>query len=138
MTVARKQRRIIDGYPASSEFQNSLGGGGSVFVECGFCTRRHYAFGRGGSVDDGDGLVDDIINDAQKDPDGVFVYSDDCVHYKEINGLAIPTCCPCNGLRFYENFIWKHRSIFREYMKNMESKLEKELESVRGYQWHLT
>lgn len=108
------------GLKPSELFLNSLQGGGSHHVNCGFCGRQHYC-------PDSSSLYDDDVEEYNRqareehaaDPDGVILHlDDDYALTKDINGMAIVIDCPCNGLAIYENFIWTDRNSIRRYLGN--------------------
>lgn len=118
----------------SEMFINSLDGGGSHFMTCGYCGRDHYCpdsdhIYRGDEEDAGD--YEDYLQEALKaqkaDPDSVVIhYGVDFVSAKDLNGTAFVLECPCNGLAKYEAFIWDSKDSIRKYLK---VRIEQE------YQW---
>jgi hypothetical protein len=112
--------RISSDKQASDMFINSLSGGGSHFMTCGFCGRDHYCPDSNmisKYEEEYDGYLENALAGKEKDPDGVYIHYDvDCVMAKDINGIAIVLECPCHGLVNYETFIWESRYDIHSYL----------------------
>lgn len=120
----------------SDIFLDSLKGGGSHYMVCGYCGRTHYCpesdnfyHNDGDRVDEEDAYkyyLEEALAEQKKDPDGVVIhYNVDCVMTKDLNGMAFVLECPCNGLAKYEDFIWHSKNDIRNYLKN---RIEQEFE----------
>lgn len=134
------KNRDVAGPEPSEEFLAALRGGGGVFIDCGNCGREHYAIESPHMADnwkdpewDDEKFRASLIERAKTDKNVVLHYGCDSVYYYDFDNYLIPDGCPCNGLRRYENFMWAHRGIFKNYMNNMAQKLERELETVKGF-----
>lgn len=110
--------KIASPTPPSDLFVDSLGGGGSHHMNCGFCGRDHYC-------PDSDSIYEDDVEEYQKsaraaydaDNEGVVLHFDyDSVSAKDLNGISFVVDCPCNGLAIYEKFIWADRDAIRQYL----------------------
>lgn len=108
------------GLKPSELFLNSLEGGGSHQMNCGFCGRQHYCPDSNSIYeDDVEEYNRNALAEQAEDPEGTILHlDDDYVFAKDINGMAIVIDCPCNGLAIYENFIWKDRNLIRHYLGN--------------------
>lgn len=109
----------------SAIFVDSLYGGGSHFMVCGYCGREHYCPDSYVVLNDDDpdhpyeNYLTDVLAAKEKDPDGIVIhYDDDYVRAKDLNGMAFVIDCPCNGLYIYEQFIWQDKDSIRNYLKN--------------------
>ena len=119
----------------SEMFLNSLPGGGSHFMTCGYCGRDHYCLDAetisNGACDPDEEVaesyksyLEEALFEQAKNPEGVVIHYDvDCVMTKDLNGMAFVIECPCNGLAQYEQFIWKEKNAIRRYLK---SRIEQE------------
>lgn len=103
----------------SRMFVESLPGGGASCLFC-YCGRTHYAPGNVADSDDPDDYqryLDSALDEQKTDPAGIVInYEDDFVRGKDIDGKTFVVDCPCNGLRRYENWMWSHRAVFRDYL----------------------
>ena len=128
-----KTYKIVEGEPPSQFFMDSVSQNGVYGPECycGFCGRTHWA------VDDAYAAPEKEPADyedyyenytcitekaaaklVEQDPEGnVLNYSTDCFDCVEINNINFVLGCPCNGLRLYEDFIWRNKNVIRSYLK---------------------
>lgn len=95
------------------------GGGSSVYCNCG---RQHYAPENLLDSDDENDyahMLADALEEKQKDPDGVIIHTEtEFVYAKDIDNKTFVVDCPCNGLRKYEDWIWNHKDLIRDYLKD--------------------
>jgi hypothetical protein len=112
----------------SELFLNSLTGGGSHYMVCGYCGRSHYCpesdnfYHNDNDRNDEDDAYAHYLREAlaeqKKDPEGVVIHYDvDFVEAKNLAGMAFVIECPCNGLSKYEDFIWNNKNDIRNYLK---------------------
>lgn len=123
----------IEGEPPSQFFLDALSKTGTYGPECycGFCGRTHWA-------------VDDAYAPPEKEPEDYEDYYErytciteaagakliaenpegnvlnrttDCFDSAYINGINFVLGCPCNGLRHYEDWIWRNKNEIRSYLK---------------------
>lgn len=93
-------------------------------MECEWCGRRHFCPEVSWGWTDED--AEDVKNfkeyaesEYERNPEGtVLHYDSDAVSGVLVNGINFVLCCPCNGLRKYEVFIWEHRNMIRKYLKD--------------------
>ena len=104
----------------SKMFLKTLWGGGSSSVYCN-CGRQHYApRNLEDSYEERDYpiMLADILEEQKQNTDGVIInHEDDFIYTKDIDNKTFVIDCPCNGLRRYEEWIWNHREIIRDYLK---------------------
>lgn len=121
-----KKYSVSDKTP-SEIFVDSLPGGGSHYMTCGYCGRDHYcpdssSIYRGDDEDD-KGDYEYYLQEAlwaqKEDPDGVIIhYDEDFVAAKDLAGITFVLECPCNGLAKYEDFVWNNRNVIRRYLQD--------------------
>lgn len=106
----------------SAEFLNSLGSGiGSSCLECS-CGREHYAPNSFSNSE-----ITAMNKKKKLNPDGVVIHIGfDGISSRVLNGLDWVTCCECNTLGKYEQFIWEERDIIRRYLKAKSERLLQE------------
>jgi hypothetical protein len=96
----------------------TVAGGSNISCNCG---RDHYAPNNlrdSYDEDDYQSMVDNCTEEKKGDPEGVVInYEDDFIYFSEVDGKLFVDGCPCNGLRKYEDFIWKNRNMIRDYYK---------------------
>ena len=123
----------------SELFVDSLRGGGSHYMVCGFCGRTHYCpessniYHNDEDKEDEENAYKNYLSEAleeqKKDPDGVVIhYGVDTVIAKDLNGMTFVLECPCNGLTKYETFIWAERDSIRRFL---QARIEQEAQWVR-------
>lgn len=97
---------------------------GSYDMECGWCGREHLC----PDVNWGHGYYDMQDEKSWKEhaearhaenPEKVVLhYEYDSVSGAIVNGINFVLICQCNGLAKYEKFIWEHRNLIRDYLKD--------------------
>lgn len=94
------------GESASETFYSATMGGGGTSVHC-TCGIDHVAMG--GFDEDEEHPVED---------DNTKTHDADCVSYITLDGQIFSTDCKTCMIKLkrYENFIWNHRGMIREYL----------------------
>lgn len=118
------QYKIVEGPRASKFFLDAC----EVYyrygpeVHCEYCGRTYY------TVDDN--FSDTCLTEKDADiiykenPDGYILdYTTDGFDVACFGGKEIIVNCECNGLRAYEDFVWKNKQSIRYYLK---SRIEQE------------
>lgn len=101
---------------------SGCGGHGSYEMECNWCKRQHFCpenqWAWDGTEEETEGFKKYAEAEYEKNPEGVVLHYDtDSISGVLVNGINFVLCCPCNGLRRYETFIWTHRNMIRNYLK---------------------
>lgn len=126
MSETKKKEYKTEEYAPSDMFIDAVaseGGHGSYDMECGWCGRMHYCpeVKWGWSDEDREdakNFKEYAENCYKENPEGVVLhYDSDAVSGVLVNDINFVLCCPCNGLRRYETFIWHHRGLIRNYLK---------------------
>lgn len=116
------QKYAVSDKEASEIFRKSLQSCGSYEIHCN-CGREHVCPDSSSLIDyDGhhrDQYLQYVTGNKEKDPHGIIIhYNKDYVRGYDIDGKAFVEDCPCNGLRRYEDWIWKNRDSIRSYLKD--------------------
>ncbi|KKL61563.1 hypothetical protein LCGC14_2194060 [marine sediment metagenome] len=111
-----------DDYPVHSKKAPSLqfeeafvAASTSTTIVCQLCGRTHCGEERDEDVD-----VEGI--------EGLVVQERGWAAHGVIDGKQFGEGCPCNGLRKYEDFIWKHRYQIIKYLKGRLQEMQEEVE----------
>jgi len=115
-------------------FLDSLQGGGSHSMSCGWCQREHlcpdniYADSDRNNFDT---YKEFCENEYKNNPETVVLHYDcDCVIAKDLNGVAFVLDCPCNGMEMlaeYEAYLWEYRNSIKQYF---------DVRTKQESQWH--
>lgn len=122
--------------PPSEMFVNAVCHGGTPAIDCQLCGRTHFAtHDRGITWQPGE--LEDLRAKAKEKPDKYIEDSNsDSVFFGAIDGHQVVADCPCNRLRLYEDWIWKHRRVIAEYLRArvaaMRVQVEEEDDVVAG------
>lgn len=100
--------------PASDTFKRAVCHSVSIVVECEHCSRNYFDSEQAECFEEGE--LEELLLKAENKPDKYI--DTDSTHWGHIDGKqAVVNCC-CNVLRKYENFIWDHRYIISDYLKD--------------------
>jgi len=99
-----------------SEIMMELASAGSIAADCTACGRTHFnAFNESESFYE-EGELERYIERNAKNPDECCAH-DHSISFININGEQIVVDCPCNRLRMVEDFIWGHRYLIADYLR---------------------
>lgn len=100
---------------ASDLFMDLVCNQGTPSATCQLCGRSHFASGSGSYNSDEE--IQRWRESAEKEPDKWCEVSEDGLAFGHINGIQVVYDCPCHKLRKYEDFIWSHRSLIINYIR---------------------
>ena len=67
----------------------------------------------------------------KRNPDKYILMDYDSVSLAEIDHQQVVLGCPCNGLRRYEDFVWRERRGIAEYMQQRLLQAQKQLKELK-------
>lgn len=113
MSEHRKHKTdLLD--PPSEDFENLVCDGGTSDATCELCGREHFATENPGWEP---GELEACERKLKEEPERWVRWDgDDSVRIGTIDGQQVVIGCPCNGLRRFEDFIWRHSSIIGRYL----------------------
>lgn len=117
--------------PPSDEFMGAVCNAGSIVADCEFCGRTHFVDEHWGDFEEGE--FENLMKKYEEDPDKyVFNNEYSSVSLGYLDGKQVVWGCPCNAGSRYEEFMWNHRYIFRDYIKAKAKKIAENAEMETG------
>lgn len=101
-------------HDASDIFKQAVCHSSSISVQCEFCGRNYFDSEQAGCFEEGE--LEELQLMAKSEPDKYI--DGDFTHWGDIDGKQVVVNCCCNALRKYEDFIWSHRHIIIDYLKD--------------------
>lgn len=113
---------------ASEMFMDLVCDQGTPSADCELCGRTHFASGQGSCYDVEE--IERCQRAADKEPEKWCEHHEDGISFGFIDGKQVVFDCPCNKLRRYEDFIWRHRDLIVSYLQRRG---EAELKEAAGF-----
>jgi len=108
--------------PPTELFERLVIDAGTPRGTCGFCGREHIA--SDGHLDEGE--LEGFRKKSAISPQRYREHACHSVGIGELNGITWVEGCECNSAWKYENFIWSHRRLIIEYLKERTAEMAKQ------------
>jgi len=121
----------------SQEFMDAVTHASSGVNDCQLCGRTHFITCNGG-FDWEDGIQENLMEKARREPDKYIAHSEDSIRWGYIDGKQVVEGCPCNQATRYERLFWRDRHTIQRYYQNKSAKMKSDAEKAAQLSGNVT